>query len=537
MSKKYHWLLLAAVLLLLFGGNSLMPVTDNVESNYALTAKEMVLSHDWISPRIYGHYWFDKPVMFYWLTALSYKLFGFTDLASRLAPGLSGLLSVILIGWCGRQFYSPRAGFWSMLILSSFVMFFALSKLIITDATLFLFFNATLLFFYLGYSRPQKNYYYVMYAAAALATLTKGPVGFLLPGLIIVLFLLLTHGWKELKHAHLCTGVLLFLVLAVPWYLRMYQLHGQDFLDIFLGVHNMLRATVAEHPRDNVIYYYTVLLLLMAFPWISFLPGALKQAFYKNKHWTRPADLPLFLILNITVVFIFFQNMATKYPTYTYPILGPLALLIAGYLDQNAEHLSWKGPLIYNTVFALLLAAAALLIPVSKIQLYHPALITIVLVLGYSWQWLIRRDHERLILSIGVTALAFNLCLIACVMIPLTQMRSAAHLTGTLEKLAPQVTTVISYGDYPTSAVYYSGKTFLRLIPDKKQADYHPQGKLSWSSKNVMPYLTFSQFRQQAHPLVVVNNSYRREFQESLYPLHPWKLLAAPAGWEIWQGQ
>ena len=81
---KWQWLLLFLVTaLLLFTGNSSLLVTDSVESNYALTAKEMVLSGDWLSPQIYGHYWYDKPVFFYWLTALSYKLFGFTEFASR----------------------------------------------------------------------------------------------------------------------------------------------------------------------------------------------------------------------------------------------------------------------------------------------------------------------------------------------------------------------------------------------------------------------------------------------------------------------
>ena len=141
MCKKYGPLVVLAVLLLLLAGNNLLPVTDNVESNYALTAKEMVLSGDWISPRIYGNYWFDKPVMFYWLTALAYKILGFTDFASRLAPALSGTLAVAMAGFAGCKLYSQRAGLYSMLILSSCLLFFVLSKLIITDAALFLFFK------------------------------------------------------------------------------------------------------------------------------------------------------------------------------------------------------------------------------------------------------------------------------------------------------------------------------------------------------------------------------------------------------------
>ena len=94
MSKNY-WLGLgvAAIFLLFFGNGSLL-ITDSVESNYALTAKEMVLGGDWLSPQIYGRYWFDKPVLFYWLTALGFKIFGFTEFGARFFPAVFGMLGL-----------------------------------------------------------------------------------------------------------------------------------------------------------------------------------------------------------------------------------------------------------------------------------------------------------------------------------------------------------------------------------------------------------------------------------------------------------
>ena len=155
---KWQWLLLFLVTaLLLFTGNSSLLVTDSVESNYALTAKEMVLSGDWLSPQIYGHYWYDKPVFFYWLTALSYKLFGFTEFASRFFPAVFGMASIVLLGWAGSKLYNARTGFYSAVILVSSVEFFLISKSIITDAVLFFFFSATLLCFYLGYREGKAR--------------------------------------------------------------------------------------------------------------------------------------------------------------------------------------------------------------------------------------------------------------------------------------------------------------------------------------------------------------------------------------------
>lgn len=189
--SRWHWFVLFLVAALqLFAGNSSLLVTDNVEANYALTAKEMVLSGDWLSPQIYGHYWYDKPIFFYWLTALAYKLFGFTEFASRFFPALFGLASMGLLAWGGSRLYNAHTGFYSALILVSSVEFFLISKSIITDAVLFFFFSATLLYFYLGYREGKARYWYLMYAAAGFAVLTKGPIGVLLPGLIITIFLL-----------------------------------------------------------------------------------------------------------------------------------------------------------------------------------------------------------------------------------------------------------------------------------------------------------------------------------------------------------
>ena len=96
----------------------------------------------------------------------------------------------------------------------------------------------------------------------------------LLPGLIITLFLLWQRDWHVLKRMHLVSGTLLCAAVVVPWYAVMYSLHGSDFINTFFGTHNFLRATVSEHPRDDVIYYYTLVNLLALFPWSGLVPRA-----------------------------------------------------------------------------------------------------------------------------------------------------------------------------------------------------------------------------------------------------------------------
>ena len=483
MQRKYWIALWITAIILLFAGNGSLLITDSVESNYALTAKEMVLSGDWLSPQIYGHYWYDKPVFFYWLTALGFKLFGFTEFGARFFPAVFGLGALGLAIWGGRKLGGERAGFCSGLVLLSSVEFFLISKSIITDAVLFFFFSATLLFFYLGYCQGKKHYWYAMYAAAALAVLTKGPIGVLLPGLIIVLFLLWQRDYRVLGRMHLVSGTLLFAVIAVPWYAAMYMLHGSDFINTFFGVHNFLRATVSEHPRDNVIYYYTAVNLLALFPWSGLVPWAVYR-WWQQGHYKIEREQG-FLILWAAVVFFFFQNMATKYITYTYPLLFPMSLLLGKMLAQEMEVCSGGYLIFVGCGFSLLLGGAAYTAVKGLIPTELLFLIPLSLIIGILIEYLLRLRTGQHAIGVAALSLCFYLALIYSVAVPLSEMRSAKNLgTMLVQEHAKEVGL---FGKYPTSAVFYSNTKVVNLIKQRDVASYQPKS-MSWSSKNVMPY-------------------------------------------------
>lgn len=212
--KNHPYLFLAVVFTLLFlAGNELAAVTDTAESNYALTAKEMVLSGDWMSPRIYGHYWYDKPIFFYWELALSFADFGFNEFAARLPSAVFGVASVLYTFWFSSKVYDRKTGWTAALILGTSLEFWLLSKAVVTDAALFFFMSVSIASFYLGY-REDRKYYFLCYAAAALAVLTKGPIGLALPGLSAILFLLWRRDLREMLHVRLISGMVLFLLLC-----------------------------------------------------------------------------------------------------------------------------------------------------------------------------------------------------------------------------------------------------------------------------------------------------------------------------------
>ena len=486
MQKKYWLVFWVLAILLLFFNNGNLLITDSVESNYALTAKEMVLSGDWMSPQIYGRYWYDKPIMFYWLTALGFKLFGFTEFGARFFPGVFGLLALGLICYAGKRLYNERTGFISGVMLLTSVEFFLISKSIITDSVLFFFFSATLLFFYLGYRENKAVDWYLMYISAAMAVLTKGPIGTLLPGLIITLFLLWQRDWHVLKRCRLISGLLLYALVALPWYIGMYQIHGSDFIGTFFGTHNFLRATVSEHPRDNVIYYYTMVNALALFPWVGLIPWIVYKR-YKERNF-KLAERERFLLLWAAVVFFFFQCMATKYITYTYPLLFPAVLIFAHIADKYGnECFNNKYKFFVGGFIALLLIVAWVLVVKGKLVTDTLFLLPLSVIVGIMLYYGLYLYTEKYVYGISVFCLVFYLALIQSIALPLTEKRSAKDLGELLYK--KQVAEIALYGKYPTSAVFYSKAKIVYLIHNKDVAKYVPKS-YSWSSKNVMPYTT-----------------------------------------------
>ena len=494
MNRNYLLIFLLAVVLL-FAFNSQLPITDPVECNYALTSKEMVESGDWLSPQIYGKYWFDKPIFFYWLTALGYKLFGFTDFASRFFPAVFGLASVGLTAWFTHKIYNEKTAIYSATILTTCVSLFLVSKAIITDAALFFFFNVCIAFFFLGYTQ-NKNYYFGTYIFAALSTLTKGPIGFLLPGLIFVLFLLSQRNWRELREIRIVGGTFLFLLVAVPWYYFMYQTHGSAFTDIFLGTHNYLRATVSEHPSDNVIYYYTAVLILGFFPWSAYLPSFIYDTYKQGRRGLGVREIYLF-IWALTII-IFYQNMATKYPTYTYPSLMPIGILLANYLANKTDGLFSRAAFIFNGVFAVLFVITYFIVkktnPAMENSSVWPLALAVIFFVGFGgYQVFKRQKYVLAALALG-TAFIY-LGLIQTLALSLVDVRSGKDL-GMLLRTLPitENTTIGTYTDYSTSAVFYSGHNIYKLVTEVDKTPTTAKA-YSWASKQVMPQFAFKNLK------------------------------------------
>ncbi len=320
MDKRLRALLLLILLgFNLFYGLGDIPLLDPDEPVYAETAREMIQFSDYMSPRIFNDFWYDKPPMYYWLVAGTFNVFGVNDFAARFPSAFMGVATVMMFYYAVKRLFDEETGFWSALILGTSLEFFYLGKAAVTDMTLLFFMTGAILAF-------LNNKFLLMYVLMGLATLTKGPIGVVFPGVIIFLYFLASGEWRTLKKMHIPLGAVIYFLVAGPWYYFMYQLHGQVFIDTFFGFHNMTRFTTAEHPNRVLWYYYIPVLLVGFFPWTGILFDAVKKSItdssgdaFKNL---------MFMHIWWIFVFLFFSISKTKLVSYIFPLFPPLAIIV-----------------------------------------------------------------------------------------------------------------------------------------------------------------------------------------------------------------
>lgn len=329
-------LIVAIASLIMFYNLGSIPLLDPDEPVYAETPKEMYAFQEFISPRIYGEYWYDKPPMYYWLVAVAYKIFGINEFSARFPSALLGVVCVIAVYYFSRRIFdSVSVALPSALVLATSIEYWYLGKAAVTDITLNLFLTLSLLCFI------TKKYYW-FYLWAGIATLTKGPIGLLFPGAIVFLYLLTTSRWAELKDMKIPAGILIYVFVGVPWYVIMYKIHGNIFIDTFLGFHNITRFTSPEHPEGVLWYYYIPVLILGFFPWTALAMQAVWNSLTKG---SSERNTLIFLNIWAAFIFIFFTISRTKLISYILPMFPPLAMITGWYfnylLSNQKRCVSW----------------------------------------------------------------------------------------------------------------------------------------------------------------------------------------------------
>lgn len=350
-------------------------LVDETEPLFVEAARQMTVTGNWITPYFNGVTRFDKPPLIYWLMAMSFETIGVNEWAARIPSAIAG---IVLTGFCfyalKRSTTSNIAPYLGAAIASLNLMTLFFGRLGYSDMLLSVCFGGSLLSFFLGYIEPKSiiktPWYFAFYALMALAVLTKGPVGVVLPSAIVLIFLLWSGNLRqELRDLKPIWGISLFLIICIPWYVLAYVQNGNAFIDSFFGVHNVERFTSVVNQHSGAWYYHFVLVLFGFFPWSICLPAAIALV-VSQRGWRqqpRTQHLGWFALIWFSVVLGFFTIAVTKYISYSLPSLPAAAILVALWWDVHRfrpRQSKWFLFSVYTTIAAAVtLAILALYSP------------------------------------------------------------------------------------------------------------------------------------------------------------------------------
>ncbi|MGK7922315.1 MAG: ArnT family glycosyltransferase [Trichodesmium sp.] len=360
---------------------------DETEPLFAEAARQMVGTGDWITPYFNGETRFDKPPLIYWLMALAYYLFGINEWSVRLPSAISatclscfGFYILYRYGYyyLNHQIYSYKNKSLMVRLLIAWIgtamialnpETIAWGRIGVSDMLLTGCMCSALFAFFMGYasqtenthfsslknskilkgkptSKPDNNqlskttksakfnkWYLAFYILISLAVLAKGPIGIVLPGLIIGSFLLYVGNFVQIwQEINILRGILIFATITLPWYILVTLINGKEYIDSFFGYHNFERFTKVVNHHQAPWYFYFLVVLIGFAPWSIYLPMAIaKTKFWQRRYWSnqpRHQQLALFAFFWFICIFIFFSIAVTKLPSYVLPLMPAAAILV-----------------------------------------------------------------------------------------------------------------------------------------------------------------------------------------------------------------
>ncbi|ABA20658.1 Glycosyl transferase, family 39 [Trichormus variabilis ATCC 29413] len=349
-------------------------LVDETEPLFAEASRQMLVTGDWITPFFNGQTRFDKPALVYWCQAIAYAVFGVNEWAVRLPSALAAMGAVSLafytVHWSitkkdeleqvtlpTRRYLTAGVAAGVMALNAQMIVWgrTGVSDMLLTGCI-----ASALLCFFLGYAAMESGerqeagdggmpnpkgrrnkrslfpnkWYLACYVLTAGAILTKGPVGIVLPGIIVLVFLLYVGQLRTvLREMRLVLGTVIILGLSVPWYALVIWRNGESYINSFFGYHNVERFTEVVNGHSAPWYFYFVIVTLFFAPYSVYLPLALfRLKFWQRSHWQnqeRSQQLGLFACIWFLSVFSFFTIAVTKLPSYVLPLMPAAAILVA----------------------------------------------------------------------------------------------------------------------------------------------------------------------------------------------------------------
>lgn len=508
------------------------------EGRYAEIAREMLNSGNWITPRLNGIKYFEKPPLQYWGSAISMALLGETNAAARVWCSGLGFIGALWVGFVGNRLYGRSAGYFAFLFLISTVLYVGMGHANSLDMGV-----SALLIIAVGaltlaqskrhLPKQERNWMLLAWAALAGATLSKGLIGLVLPGGALVLYTLWQRDWALWRHLHLGKGLLLYLLIAAPWFVAVS--HANPEFPHFFFIHEHFeRFTSDVHGRTKSNWYFFAVFAVGAIPWLfSSLNGLIKPPF----SWRAEAgkfEASRLLWVYAIFVFFFFSISHSKLPGYILPMFPALALLVG-------ENISKRKHFIADGIVAIVLAAAILIFLIWKtggiaqpdklatpLVLFRPWIIATAVLIGAAGiSALLLKHQKNLAISIFALCALLGLQMVSWGYQSISELRSSRVMAEAIQSYINQSgknnVEIYDVNRYDQSLPYYLGR-IINLVgfrgeldfginqePKKwlNEADFLPVWLNSEQAISVLTQETYNQWQQQQIPMHTIYENSR----------------------------
>lgn len=361
-SRRTLWLLLLAFVVVWFGNLEYRKLIKPDEGRYAEIPREMVASGDWVTPRLNDLTYFEKPPLQYWATAVAYEVFGQHQWTSRLWTALTGLAGVLLAWFTGTRLFGREAGLYAALILGSSSLYTLMSHINTLDMGVTFFITLGIFSLLLAQKEVliahRRNWMLLAWAAMALAVLSKGLMGLILPGAALFLYTLFNRDVAVWLRMHWIVGLLVFFAIAAPWFVLVMRANPEFFQFFFIHEH-FERFTTRVHGRYQPWHYFVPVLLFGMLPWTLLMLDAMLRTWRGSAGQARRFSPERFLLVWAVFIYVFFTLSSSKLPSYLLPMFPALALLMGKQLaEMTAHRVFWLLVPVLPVLLALLGVAA-----------------------------------------------------------------------------------------------------------------------------------------------------------------------------------
>ena len=450
-----------------------------VEPRYAEIARVMFSKGEWIVPTVNGDLYTDKPIFYFWLVLGTSKLFGAAnEWTVRLPPALAGMGFVFTTYALGRTFFSARVGFIAAAMLATSYRVIWESRWAHTDMVFVFFFTLSM---YLAaryvFHKGGPDQILLAYAFMALATLTKGLIGVVLPALILLTYVALRRDWRLLGEAKLPLGIGMFLAVAGPWFWMVSSATDGKWLADFIYVHHLQRYTAGAGHKQP-FYYYLTTLPADFFPWTIFLVPALFAYRLNRKFWDQPNSL--FFILWFLVIFLFFSLSNTKRDLYLLPLFPPLALYTACYMNDLIRGDVGQKPLYRGVLLAFfsLLTIVGLAAPVAA-RIFRPDAFWISMPSGcvtavgglFALRFILKGTPFKLMKTITLLMVALVVAASIWIFPYVENFKSLRPFAQEVKGIVPPATPLYVYADTMSDFNYYLEREVISVVRSRAQLE------------------------------------------------------------------